>query len=51
MDYDETFASVARYFSTRSMISIAMKMGWSIHQMDVRFAFLNGVIQEEVYIE
>jgi len=33
------------------VISIAIEMGWMIHQMDVKTAFLNGFIQEEVYIE
>jgi hypothetical protein len=33
------------------VISIAAEMGWKIHQMDVKTAFLNGLIQEEVYIE
>jgi hypothetical protein len=42
---------VARYTSIRAVISIATEMGWRIHQMDVKTAFLNGVIQEEVYIE
>jgi hypothetical protein len=51
VDYDETFALVARYTSIRSIISIAAKMGWRIHQMDVKTAFLNGFIEEEVYIE
>ena len=50
-DYDETFAPVARYTSIRSVISIAFVMGWKLHQMDVKIAFLNGVIEEEVYIE
>jgi len=31
VDYDETFASVARYTSIRSLISIAVEMGWKIH--------------------
>jgi hypothetical protein len=51
VDYDKTFALVARYTSTRAVISIAAEMGWKIHQMDVKTAFLNGLIEEEVYIE
>jgi hypothetical protein len=47
-DYDETFSPVSRY---TSIISLATSMGWSLHQMDVKTAFLNGVIEEEVYIE
>ena len=50
VDYDETFAPIARYTSFRVVISIATEMGWKIHQMDVKTAFLNGLIQE-VYIE
>jgi hypothetical protein len=50
-DYDETFSVVARYTSIRAIISLATSMGWSLHQMDVKTAFLNGVIEEEVYIE
>ena len=33
------------------LISIVAEMGWKIHQMDVKTAFLNGSIQEEVYVE
>ena len=51
IDYDETFASVARYTLIRALISIAAEMGWKIHQMDVKTAFLNGIIQEEIYVE
>jgi hypothetical protein len=50
-DYDEMFAPVVRYISIRAIISLAASMGWSLHQMDVKTAFLNGVIEEEVYIE
>jgi hypothetical protein len=39
IDYDETFTPVARYTSIRVVISIATKMGWKIHQMDVKTAF------------
>jgi hypothetical protein len=51
VDYDETFVLVARYTSIRVVISITAEMGWKIHQMDVKTAFLNGLIEEEVYIE
>lgn len=51
VDYDETFAPIARYSSIRAIISVAAQMGWRIHQMDVKIAFLNGVIEEEIYIE
>jgi hypothetical protein len=51
VDYEETFAPVARYTSIRVVISIASVLGWQIHQMDVKTTFLNGVIEEEVYIE
>eukprot|EP00253_Pinus_taeda_P032492 PITA_32492 len=51
IDYDETFAPVARYSSIRSMLALSAQMGCKIHQMDVKNAFLNGTIEEEVYIE
>ena len=51
VDYDETFAPIARYTSIQSIIAIATEMGWSIHQMYVKSTFLNGFIDEEVYIE
>ncbi len=42
--YEETFALVACYTSIRAMISIIANIGWRIYQMDVKTAFLNGVI-------
>ena len=42
---------MAQYTSIRSIISIEVEIGWKIHQMDVKTAFLNGFIHEEVYIE
>ena len=51
IDYEETFAPVAKYTSIRTVISLAAQMGWEIHQMDVKTAFLNEVIEVEVYIE
>jgi hypothetical protein len=49
--YDKTFAPVARYSSIRSIFALSAQMGWCIHQMDVKIVFLNGIIEEEVYIE
>eukprot|EP00253_Pinus_taeda_P014718 PITA_14718 len=51
IDYDETFAPITRYSSIISMLALSTQMGWKIHQMDVKTAFLNGEIEEEVYIE
>ena len=51
IDYTETFAPVARYSTIRLIISLASTMGWKLHQMDVKTAFLNGVVEEEVYME
>jgi hypothetical protein len=51
IDYEETFAPIARYTSIITIIALAAKMKWKLHQMDIRTTFLNGVIKEEVYIE
>ena len=50
IDYDEVFAPVARLETIRLIISLATQNNWKIHQMDVKYAFLNGVLEEEVYI-
>ena len=51
VDYEETFAPVAKHTCIRVVLSIALEMGWRIHQMDVKTTFLNGAIEEEVHIE
>ena len=51
IDYDETFAPDARYTTIKTIISLAAVFGWKLHQMDVKTTFLNGKIEEEVYIE
>jgi hypothetical protein len=51
IDYEEKFDPVARYTSICTIIALAASMGWRLHQMDVKTAFLNGEIEEEVYIE
>ena len=51
IDYEETFSLFARYTSIQTIISLATSMGWKLHQMDVKTTFLNGEIEEEIYIE
>eukprot|EP00253_Pinus_taeda_P025863 PITA_25863 len=50
-DYEETFAPVARMETVRAVLSIAAQNKWKVYQMDVKSAFLNGVLKEEVYVE
>jgi hypothetical protein len=49
--YDKTFSLFSGYTSIRAIMSLVTSMGWSLHQMDVKTTFLNGEIEEEVYIE
>ncbi|KAG3103454.1 Retrovirus-related Pol polyprotein from transposon TNT 1-94 [Phytophthora idaei] len=50
IDYDETFAPVAKFTSIRAVLSMAAKYGLKLHQMDVKTAFLNGVLDEDIYM-
>jgi hypothetical protein len=51
VDFDETFAPVAKLKSIRILLSIACHLDFKLYQMDVKSTFLNGVLQEEVYVE
>jgi hypothetical protein len=51
LDFDETYASVARLESIRILLAYATYHGFKLYQMDVKSAFLNGPIKEEVYVE
>ncbi|CAL2278968.1 unnamed protein product [Prunus armeniaca] len=51
IDYNETFAPVARLDTIRTLIALAAHKEWSLYQLDVKSAFLNGVLKEEVYVE
>lgn len=50
MDYKETFAHVAKMTNVRTPVAIASICQWHISQMDVKNVFLNGDLQEEVYM-
>ncbi|KAJ9544531.1 hypothetical protein OSB04_024238 [Centaurea solstitialis] len=51
IDYDETYAPVARIEAIRIFLAYAAHKNMTVYQMDVKCAFLNGVLQEEVYVE
>ena len=48
IDYEETFAPVARDIL---IMALAAKLGWKLHQMNVKTTFLNGVVKDKVYME
>ena len=49
--YEETFAPVARISSVRVLLAVAVTNKWDIFQMDVKNAFLNGDLSEEIYMQ
>jgi hypothetical protein len=49
VDFDDAFALVARMESIR-LLTLAAQEGWRVHHMDVKSAFLNGDLKEEVYV-
>ena len=51
VDFNESFAHVARLESIRILMSIACTMNFKLYQMDVKYAFLNGYLNEEVFVE
>ena len=51
IDYDETYAPVARLEAIRMFLAFAAYSNFKVYQMDVKSAFLNGELDEEVYVE
>jgi hypothetical protein len=51
LDFEETFATVARLESIRILLAYAAHHSFRLFQMDVKSSFLNGPIKEEVYVE
>ncbi|GJW77373.1 retrovirus-related pol polyprotein from transposon TNT 1-94 [Tanacetum coccineum] len=50
IDYDETFAPVARFEAIYLFLAYAAHKDFTVFQMDVKTAFLNGILKEEVYV-
>jgi hypothetical protein len=50
LDFGKTFAPVAHLEAIRILLALAASKGFKLYQMDVKSAFLNGVIQEEVFV-
>jgi hypothetical protein len=51
LDFRETYAPVARFESMRIVLAYATHHDFKLHQMDLKSAFLNGPLQEEVYVD
>ena len=51
IDYEETYAPVARMEAVRMFLAYATNKNFKVYHMDVKSAFLNGELEEEVYIE
>lgn len=51
LDYTKTFSPMVRSSSVRTLLAVAANEGYAMHKMDVQTAFLNGTLEEEVYME
>jgi len=50
IDFDEVFAPVACLDTVRVILTLVANKGWQVHHLDVKSAFLNGELEEEVYV-
>ena len=51
IDYDETFSPVVRFESIRTIIALAASFKLKLNQMDIKTAFLNGELKEDIYMQ
>jgi hypothetical protein len=50
IDYEETFSPTTKMSTIQLVLAMVTQFGWKVHQMDVKSAFLNGDLEEEVYM-
>jgi hypothetical protein len=50
INFEEVFALVARMELVRLILAVAAHEGWPIHHVDIKSAFLNGELEEDVYV-
>ncbi|WJZ92853.1 hypothetical protein VitviT2T_011828 [Vitis vinifera] len=51
VDYGDTFALVAKHDTIRLLLALASQMGWKVYHLNVKSAFLNGILLEEIYVQ
>ena len=51
VDFSEAFAQVTRLDTIRLLLALSVHKGWKVYQLDVKSAFLNGYLQEEIFVE
>jgi hypothetical protein len=51
LDYDQTFAPVAKFASFHAALAIAAECDWEVHQMAIKVAYLNGRLEEDIFMK
>ncbi len=51
VNYGETFAPITRHDTMRIILALAAKYGWKVYHLDVKSAFLNGILEEDIFVD